>query len=105
MFLMSGLCGTLHRCPLTGGGNDRGTDGNMGNWGTGTGGARLVLFSCSRLVWVLENAFQGLFFSYRHLYSIKSDPFLYLLVECMLGLLEGLDDSFICRRYMDTRLL
>jgi hypothetical protein len=44
---------------------------------------------------VLENAFWGLSFPYQHLYSIRSDPFLYFLVECMLGLLEGLDDSFI----------
>jgi hypothetical protein len=74
-----------------GGGNDGGTDGNLGDWGTGTGGTRLVLFSCS-WVWVLENAFWGLFFPCQHLYSVKSDPFLHILVECML---EGLDDSFI----------
>jgi hypothetical protein len=42
---------------ISGGGSsdDGGTDGNAGDWGTGTGSARLVLFSCSRLVWVLEN--------------------------------------------------
>jgi hypothetical protein len=42
-----------------GSGDDGGTDGYAGNWGTGTGGTRLVLFSCSRLVWVLENTVQG----------------------------------------------
>jgi hypothetical protein len=79
-----------------GSGDDGGTDSNVGYWGTGTSGARLVLFSCSRLVWVLENAIQGLSFPHRwHLYSIKANLFLLLLFKCLLGLLEGLDDRFI----------
>jgi hypothetical protein len=48
--------------PNSGSTDDGGTDGNAGDWGTGTGGTRLVLFSCSCLVWVLENTFQGLSF-------------------------------------------
>jgi hypothetical protein len=43
-----------------GSGDDGGTDGYAGYWGTGTDGTRLVLFSCSHLVWVLENTVQGL---------------------------------------------
>jgi hypothetical protein len=77
---------------VSGSDNDGGTDSNAGDWGTGTGGARLVLFSYSCLVWVLENAFWGLSFPYWHLYSFESDPFLHLLVECVP---EGPDDSFI----------
>jgi hypothetical protein len=75
-----------------GGSNDGGTDGISGGWGTGTSGSRLVFFSCSHLVWVLENTFRGLSFPCQHLHSIKSDLFLHLLVKHML---EGLDDSFI----------
>jgi hypothetical protein len=52
----------------------------------------MVLFSYSRLVWVLENVFWGLSFPYQHLYSIESDLFLHFLVKCML---EGLNGSFI----------
>jgi hypothetical protein len=75
--------------------DDGGTNGNVGDWGTGTGSTRLVLFSCSCLVWVLENAFQGLSFPHWHLYSIKLNLFLLFLFQCLLGLLEGLDDCFI----------
>jgi hypothetical protein len=45
---------------------------------------------------VLENAFQGLsFFHQWHLYSIEAYLSLLLLFHCLLGLREGLDDSFI----------
>jgi hypothetical protein len=44
----------------SGSGDDRGTDSYTGDWCTGTGGARLVLFSCSRLVWVCKGITQTL---------------------------------------------
>jgi hypothetical protein len=80
----------------SGSGDNGGTDGYAGDWGTGTSSARLVLFSCSRLVWVLENAIRGLsFLHWRHLYSIEAHLFLLLLFKGLLGLLEGLDDGFV----------
>jgi hypothetical protein len=45
------------------GGDSGGNDSGSGSWGTETSGTGLVLFSCSCLVWVLEDTFQGLSFS------------------------------------------